>query len=104
MRWILHRPDGSIERGNGAPPDEPGVLHFVDEQGSARFDREQGAFHKDGARKGPGTHRISLSDGDMPIYVNAMGKATRRAFEPKGGDKSGNGNGNRSPNSTGSGL
>lgn len=87
MRLIEHD-KGQIKRSADAPQSSGGVLHFVDEQGSAAI--VGGQLYIDGQPAAQGQHRLTLRDGDLIIDVDAHGKAAHRV-ERRGGGNGGPG-------------
>jgi hypothetical protein len=90
VRWILHRPDGTVARGTGLPPiDAPGRLHMVGETEADSVAIVDGAVHLVGRKAAPGQHRIKVSDDDdLVIDVPTKGKAKLKSEKrPKGSGK-----------------
>jgi hypothetical protein len=65
MRWIKQHEDGTIERGEAAPP--TGCLFFVDQSGSWAF--IEGVLYKDGKRTFPGQYEFTMENGVVMIFM-----------------------------------
>jgi hypothetical protein len=78
MRWIIHRSDGSVERGTGDPPaDLTGELHLVGTTEDESASLVRGALYRRGRPAGKGQHRLPLGDGgELVVDVDVRGKAT----------------------------
>ncbi len=81
MRVIEHGPS-QIKRSEDAPVGE-GVLHFVDERGSAAI--VDGRLYIDGQPAPAGQHRMHMADGDVVVTVSTKGKASHRVEKRQGG-------------------
>lgn len=82
MRLIHHDDQGHITRSEDTPVGG-GVLHFVDERGSAAI--VGGQLYIDGQPAAQGQHRLTLRDGDLIVDVDVHGKAAHRIERRPGG-------------------
>jgi hypothetical protein len=86
LRWILHRPDGTIARGDGDPPiGEPGELHLVGQTEDESASLVGGKLIRRGARANQGRHRLQLGNGNTLVSdVDGTGRAKPQVERGKG--------------------